>query len=307
MDIHRYIDSDYSCGLRVNDMYVGSPALADDVMLMSATKSGLDRMMDRAVTYSKLWRFRFSPIKSKCMVLGESRVMNNRNRNIRNFVMDGAPIEEVTQYCHVGITLSAVFNSRERTLGMCSKANTLLCAMTGIGVKRNGINPMASTFLWNRICILWNNQTNTEKDQLERAQCRALKQVQGLPQRTHGIIVRGLVNQLPIQSIIDIKKCNFFHKLLSMSNCLHKCLLLRRIYDYTLGRNITGFVPDVLTITARYDIHDIIRQYISGGTLVGKSYWKSAGTVLVVIQSTKMQPNTIRSLVLIATAASCTG
>ena len=246
-DIHQYIAGDDNSGLVVDNIYVGSPTLADDIMIMSPTKHGLDVMITRAVTYSKLWRFKFSSSKTKCMIFGESRRANARNRQVRTFFIDGKRLEEVAHYRHVGIQLSATGTSKERTSAMCSKGTSTLSAMVGIGVKRDGIHPLVSTFLWNRLCLtsmlhgceMWGTLTAQEMIQLERTQCRALKQIRGLPYRTHNVIVRGMLKQLSIQSIINIKKCMFFHKLLTMSDCIHKQLLIKRAYDHILSRNVT--------------------------------------------------------------------
>jgi len=282
-DIHQFVDEESSHGLIVDDIYVGSPTLADDIMIMSPTKSGLDVMMGQALIYSKLWHLRFSSKKSKCMVFGESKTSNNKNRRSRVFRMDDDIIEEVTHYCHVGITLSATGNSSERTNNMCVKSNNLICAMTGIGVKHFGINPLVCNFLWNRICIasmlhgseLWNDITAGEMKQLERAQCRALKKFQGMPIRTHGVIVRGMVHQPPIQSLIDIKKLMFLHKLMNMADCIHKQLFLKRAFEYIMGRNITGFIADIWTITHKYEIAHYMKRYLCGGTMPNKMQWKA--------------------------------
>ena len=189
-------------------------------MLLSPTKYGLDHMMTNAKTYSKLWRFKLSCRKSKCMVFGESKIMNDHNKRERTFNLGSDDIEEVTHYCHVGITLCSYLSSNQRTVNMCAKGSNILSAMTGIGVKRNGINPIIGTLLWNKICVpsilhgseLWYDITKQETIKLERTQCRALKNIQGLPLRTHNYIVRGMVNQMSMMSMIECKKLAFLQK-----------------------------------------------------------------------------------------------
>ena len=281
-DIHKFVDIG-NYGLKCHDIYVGSPALADDVMLMSPTKHGLDKMMDRALKYSKMWRFRFSSRKSKCMVFGESKIMNSRNSQKRTFYMGTNNIEEVSHYCHVGITLCSFLSSKQRTISMCSKGSKILSAMTGIGVKRNGLNPIIGTFLWNKICLpsilhgseLWNDLSKIEMIQLERAQCRALKITQGLPLRTHNYIVRGMVNQMSVMSIIECKKLAFLQKVISMSpGFLHKQLFIRRCYAFVNGNNMKGFVPDIFRILRECQLHTFMYTYLRGGTFPTKIEWK---------------------------------
>ena len=68
--------------------------------------------------------------------------MNDRNTRERTFNLGSDDREEVTHYCHVGITLCSYLSSEQRTVNMCAKGSNILSAMTGIGVKRNGIHPM---------------------------------------------------------------------------------------------------------------------------------------------------------------------
>ena len=102
-DVHTFIDEKCMYGLKYKDVYIGSPALADDILLLSNTKYGIDRMMSMVVTYSKYWRISFSPSKTKCMIFGESKQLNTRYLGKRPFYLGSQPIEEVQQYVHLGI------------------------------------------------------------------------------------------------------------------------------------------------------------------------------------------------------------
>jgi len=110
---------------------------------------------------------------------------------------------------------------------------------------------------------------------LERAQCRALKKIQGLPIRTHDVIVRGMVQQHSIETIMDQKKLMFLLKLIEMENCIHKQLFLTRVYEYILGRHTQGFIPDVWTIANKYRLNHYIMEYITGGSFPNKTQWRN--------------------------------
>ena len=71
-DFHNVVDPENKYDLSCGDLYIGSPCFADDVMLMSGSKHGLNNMMELAYDFSMKWRFTFSTSKSKCMVFGES-------------------------------------------------------------------------------------------------------------------------------------------------------------------------------------------------------------------------------------------
>ena len=63
-DIHKYVDPDHTLGIQCHGIYMGSLAYADDIILMSYTKNGLDIMMDNVHKYARKWRFSFSLSKS---------------------------------------------------------------------------------------------------------------------------------------------------------------------------------------------------------------------------------------------------
>ncbi len=92
-DIHDTIDPTKQFGLFCDDIYIRSPAYADDILMLSNIKHGLDNMITNAVNYARKWRFCFSEQKSKCMVFGESKVQHTRNKEKRSFAMGNSTLE----------------------------------------------------------------------------------------------------------------------------------------------------------------------------------------------------------------------
>jgi len=74
MDVHQFLDQNSDCGLTVQDLYLGSPVLADDILVMSHTKAGLDNMIDMAVNFSQVVALPF--LKNKEQMHGLWRVQN---------------------------------------------------------------------------------------------------------------------------------------------------------------------------------------------------------------------------------------
>ena len=224
-DIHKCIDAQYKYGLYCEQIYVGSMAFADDIVLLSPTKNGLDNMLSSAWTFSKKWRFTFSHSKSKCMVFGESKISNQRNMGHRTFKMGDHVIDEVTHYTHVGVTLCSYDNSNVRTKAMCEKGTRLIASLDTIGVKHKGLYPHVSSFIWTATCIpsmlhgceVWYKLNEGEIEMLERTQYRALRKIQNLPYRTHNCIARGLLGQLSVLSQINIKKLLFLERMIALS------------------------------------------------------------------------------------------
>ena len=90
------------------------------------------------------------------------------------------------------------------------------------------------------------------------------KKIQDLPLRTHNYVVRGMVNQMSVMSMIECKKLAFLQKLIGMNvMCLHKQLFIRRCYENIFGDHmLMGFVPNICSILKKYQLIDHFYIYI---------------------------------------------
>lgn len=282
-DIHQYIDERCDLGLYCDDNYVGSPTFADDIMLLSSTKSNLDEMMANAWDYSRKWRFTFSLAKSKCMVFGESKRKHLVNLHRRTFRMGNHVLEEVDHYDHLGVKLCAYDSSAERTKDACQKANRSLATLTACGTKANGLYPYVSSFLWNRVCIpamlhgceVWYALCQRELNQLENTQCRTLRKVQMLPPRTHNAVARGLLGELNMQARIWLMKLQFLQRLVK-TDCryLVKKIFIQRLYEGINNTSMKGFFPDIIGILNICNLKNHLVTYMQGGRFPAKHDWK---------------------------------
>jgi exonuclease III len=287
-DVHDFVKQNNSSspvlGLECGSVYIGSPAYADDLALMCDTVNGLNEMLCRAYHYSKQWRIQFSPTKSKCMVFGERKRQNCKNLNKREFYLGNDRLEEVTHFKHLGIELCSYNCTKKRTTDLCTKGTRVLAGLTAIGVHETGLIPQISVSLWNKICIpamlygseLWHDLPNYQITMIEKTQIKVLKRVQGLPLRTHDIIVRRLVGQKSILSLGDQRKMYFLQRLISTNvNTLHKRIFIKRLYDWLYGLYQNGYVPDIYATLAKYHLLDYFMRYITGGKFPDKIIWKA--------------------------------
>ena len=75
---------------------------ADDLVLISPTKDGLQRQIDTLHEYCKKWRLKINSTKTKSMVF------NRGNKIIKaDFTVAGVPIEKVKSFTYLGFTISA--------------------------------------------------------------------------------------------------------------------------------------------------------------------------------------------------------
>jgi hypothetical protein len=286
-DFHEFVDERSQYGIYCNGVYLGSPSFADDIMLMSPTKHGLEHMMNRAWDYSQKWRFTFSPTKSKCMVFGESKTRNSRNSRQRQFSLGDHTLEEVSHYNHLGVTLCSYDSSAQRTKDACTKGTRQLASLYAGGARSNGLYPHVCLFLWNRVCLpsmlhgceLWNNMTQREIEELERTQSRTLRSVQNLPPRTHSIVTRGLLGQMSIASQVKMKKLTFLLMLIATDSSYRvKAIFLGRLYESINNTSMKGFIPDVIQILDNVSLKAELISYMHGGRFPTKHQWKQMVT-----------------------------
>jgi hypothetical protein len=281
-DIHSHIDPDYEHGLAHGDIYLGSPAFADDIALMSYTKNGLQTMLDNAYEYSKRWRFTFSVPKSKCIVFGETKIENMRNSRDRTFIMNNQTLDEIQHKMHVGVELCAYPSSTHRTKSVCNKSHAMLANLATAGVRPNGLNPIVANMLWNKIGIssllygseVWHGTTKTEMVNLEKTQVRKMKHLQGLPLRTHDYLVRALIKQPSMECMIDKRKLSFLRTLIT-SKGLTQSVFLHRLYSGIFSSGHTGFIQDITQVLRKYKLQNYLRTYTHGGEFPPKKHWKA--------------------------------
>ena len=116
-DIHNSVIQGSTQSLTLHGLDMGSPIMADDTLLLSATVNGLQAMINNACKYGRKWRLEYSASKTKCITFGDSK--SNRkhiqNKSTRQWYLGDRPLEEVDHYTYLGIILSADGRSRHRT------------------------------------------------------------------------------------------------------------------------------------------------------------------------------------------------
>ena len=100
---------------------------ADDLVLISPSKEGLQKQIDTLTEYCKTWKLKINSKKTKSMVF-------NRGNNIikTNFTVNGIPIENVKRFTYLGFTISSKNCEFQTTIDDLSiKANRAIFTLRG--------------------------------------------------------------------------------------------------------------------------------------------------------------------------------
>ncbi len=81
-------------GVKVYDTEIASPSFADDMSLISLSRTGLQKMVTIAYKYSRKWKFRFNPPKWIVLTFGNSSIK-----------LGDVVLKEVTKYANLGPTM----------------------------------------------------------------------------------------------------------------------------------------------------------------------------------------------------------
>ena len=120
-------------GCKIDLFYYGVLGYADDLLLMSASRSGLQAMVNLCETYAKVMKLKFStnvdPVKSKTKCLAFSKVKNLKER-LAPIILNGNPLPWVDRVKHLGNILESDNSMRADCLAkrgkFIGKVNSLL-------------------------------------------------------------------------------------------------------------------------------------------------------------------------------------
>jgi hypothetical protein len=237
-------------GLRVGDKMYLSFAYADDISLFGATVPGLQDLINICFEYSRLWRFNFGIIKSKCMVAGG---------NPKCFVTDPVwklgctPMDTVSSLDILGVTFNAFHKYDEYVNIRIQKCKRSMYALSNVGMSYPGLNSFSKTHLYKTICLptlMYGVDSldikNKSVKHLQSAQDCIMKQVCGLSKQSHH---SALLQALSIKSaslyINDATKTLF--KRVCAINSPARDLCIHLLNDYIMhGILIPGTIIERL-------------------------------------------------------------
>lgn len=171
--------------------------------------------------------------------------MNSRNTQ---FKLGGNTIN-ITETCvYAGILMCSNKIGKQRTQRAANKARQLIHSLKDIGLNTNGLNPLSSVIVWQRVilpsalygCELWGQLARQDTETLERTQRHFARYVQGIDKRSPIESTTSTLGLLLICSYIHKQRLFLFGRLCrTPPSSFHKHLFLSQISQYVLGyRNI---------------------------------------------------------------------
>ena len=269
-------------GLCITGADVSSLSVADDMILVSLSKYGLQKMMNICYEYSCKWRYLYNPSKCAVTVFNESRSVNAN----RSWFLGNSLITEVENYNHLGIICNKYMKISVNIDESCRKLKSTLLGLMNVGIHDNGLLPPTSMKIYKSVvlpralygCELWSSPATCHISQLEKAHRFCIKYIQNLPVYTRTDICLSMVGAYPIEFDIDYRKLLFLGQLCRLfTGHFCKQLFNYRLVTFYKYKSCTqqGFVSDIVDVLRKYDIEYYLTEYMSNTSFPTKSQWKS--------------------------------
>ena len=206
---------DSQLGLYVNNINCGSPAVADDKLVLSLSKLGIDLMVTICHKHSGKWRYEFQPPKCVVVVFNESP-LDYRMTN-RTWALGDAHVEEDVSCKHLGIYLNKHLYLDDNVKEASSKLKGTFLSLVNSGIHDGGLNPITSKRIYKAVvlpkalygCELWNSLLPKHMEILEKAHWFCVRFMQSLTRCTSTDVAYLLLNINSIKYDINYRKLIF--------------------------------------------------------------------------------------------------
>ena len=248
-------------GAFIGGFFVGSPACADDVLLISFDPHELQAMLDVCSGYSTVHRYEIHPGKSSISVLHRPR---NHPEPAREWNLGGSAIRRQDTFTHLGIEWKEG-RSQPNIQANLSKARRTAYALMRVGMHGcDGLGAATSAkliqlyvtpnLLHGLDAVVLDKKSISELDLFYR---KILRQVQSLPDSTAVEAVHWLSGTLPLEAQYHTRVLMLFGAICRLPNdhLLHK-LATRQL---ALGINRKSWFTLIAQLGALYNI-DINHQ-----------------------------------------------
>ena len=198
-------------GLIVHNINCGSPAVADDKLVLSLSKHGLDTLIKTCYMHSSKWRYELQPPKCVVIVFNESP-LDYRIGN-RTWSIGDANVKEGILYKHLGIYLNKYISIEDNIKEAVSKLKGTFLSLVNSGIHDGGFNPITSKRIYKSVvlpkalygCELWYSLQPKHVDMLEKSHRFCVKFMLSLPRRTSTDVALSLLNMN-----IFINRCDIY-------------------------------------------------------------------------------------------------
>ena len=248
---------------------INALAYADDIVLISKSKEGLQKALHIVEAYCEKWRLKINHSKTKTMVFSRgNRIINEK------FTINGIALENVKEFKYLGITIhkkNCTFTPTLKYLrakatrafyALKSKVNIYnLPLKVALKLLDSIIKPIL--LYCSEVWEPYLNQDHEKWDKeniIEKAYLQFLKQLMGVNRSTTNALLRGELDRHSLQEEILRRSINYTNYL----NTKDISWYAKQAYSYELSRNpaCTSIFTSIDRHAAEmHNIHEHLKPY----------------------------------------------
>lgn len=234
--INRLVSSGIGC--HITDMYYGVLGYADDLVLLSPSRDGLQKMLTICENYGKEYDMNFHPKKTVCMYMSN----NVCTSDIAPLKLSGHELKWVQKFEYLGIDITPdlkdctdIKRKRGKFIG---NVNSLLSCFYNLPCTL--LNRLFDSYCTSFYgCQTWSLK-NSNLKQLGTAYNKALRRIWKLPNTSHTNIVMYVASKSKLLEVLERRFCKMYFSMLNSSNPYIKCIAEHGQQDMTslIGVNL---------------------------------------------------------------------
>ncbi|MCG8035004.1 MAG: reverse transcriptase family protein, partial [Candidatus Thiodiazotropha taylori] len=121
-----------SFGFRMSGRNICCPTVADDMLLMSFSKTGLEQLINICFAYSCKWRYAYGAQKSAVVVFNESKVQYTKSK--REWFLGPLKVVEAESYRYLGTVISKYLTLKVNVKDACNKLKGTFVSLISSGI-----------------------------------------------------------------------------------------------------------------------------------------------------------------------------
>lgn len=241
--------SNAGVGCFIGATFVGALAYADDIVIVAPTATSMRKLLAICETYAHEYCILFNARKSKTMTVMPAMPAKSRASYMHFddciFYIDGAPIESVHSFMHLGHLITSSLADDDDIDKCCGnfngQVNNVLCYFRKLNSStRYELFRFYCTSFYG--CELWSLDTSTI-EKLCIAWRRGLRKVWNIPPQAHCYLISMISNCFPLFDEICYRSLKFVRKCVDHSSALVRFVTLHSIMNArgvsVLGRNVS--------------------------------------------------------------------
>ena len=216
------LDNKHTDPVAIGDTSLNILLYADDIVLLSESKEGLQKSLDILHEYCSTWKLQVNTDKSKIMIFN-----SNGKTLLNHFTYDNAYLETVTNYCYLGIVLKYNGNFCLAVNSLMEKARKAYYKIKKTIGLNNPCRLLEKLFdclvtpILTYCSEIWGVDSHfKDSDPFEKLHVKFIKDILGVHCKASNDGCRAELNRIPLKNKILYSIFNYLNHIVSSENSL---------------------------------------------------------------------------------------